>query len=477
MKKKDKKIINEIKMGLKYKKNKRKIKHVDNDSDYEDNMEYDSDYANTKIKDNVLTKNQIHELNKIYNIINERDITEKKILESNVFFEIKIECIELMNILNNLEKNSEEHYKLKKKIYENLNDEMFNRILNSQHNDEIKQLLYRKYEKIRGIEKNDEYYKMMEWINIVLSVPVEIKKINNSSILFNQICDISEKMNEKIYGLHKIKEKILETFATLMNNNIGNNKCIALVGPPGVGKTSFAKCIADALDLPFEHISLGGIKDSSYIVGHGSTYVGSKTGIIVESLIKMKYKNGVLLLDEFDKISNSSEGMEIYSSMLHILDYTQNNKFKDIYLSEIDIDLSHLLIILAMNDEKNLNNALLDRLSIIRIDGYTNYEKKDIASNFIIGKLMDKYNLKKMDIIIDDNIIYYIINKYASKESGVRELERCFSIIFEKINILKIINNKENEIVLSYKIKNFKLPFKLTYNIVDMLLEKIYKDK
>ena len=427
---------------------------------------------NKKRKFNVLTCGQCDELKKIHEIINEREINEKKILESNTLFELKIECIELMKILKNLEKNSEDYYKLKKKIYENLNDEIFNRILNSQHTDEIKQLLYKKYEKIRGIDKNDEYYKTLEWINVALSIPVEIKKINNSKMVYNHICNISKKMNEKIYGLHKIKEKILETYASIMINHVGNNKCIALIGPPGVGKTSFAKCIADALELPFGHISLGGIKDSSYIIGHGSTYVGSKTGIIVESLIKMKYKNGVLLLDEFDKISNSSEGNEIYSSMLHVLDYTQNNKFKDVYLSEIDIDLSHLLIILAMNDETKLNNALLDRLSIIKIDGYTNYEKKDIASNFIIKKLMEKYNLRKTDVTIDDNIIYYIINKYASKENGVRELERCFSIVFEKINMLKIINNKENDIVLSYKIKNFKLPFKLTHNIVDMLLEK-----
>ena len=453
------------------KKNKKKIGYIKHD------MEYNIDCKNKKRKFNVLTCGQYDELKKIHEIINEREINEKKILESNILFELKIECIELMKILKNLEKNSEDYYKLKKKIYENLNDEIFNRIINSQHTDEIKQLLYKKYEKIRGIDKNDEYYKILEWINIALSIPVEIKKINNSTMIFNQICNISKKINEKIYGLHKIKEKILETYASIMINNVGNNKCIALIGPPGVGKTSFAKCIADALELPFGHISLGGIKDSSYIIGHGSTYVGSKTGIIVESLIKMKYKNGVLLLDEFDKISNSSEGNEIYSSMLHVLDYTQNNKFKDVYLSEIDIDLSHLLIILAMNDETKLNNALLDRLSIIKIDGYTNYEKKDIASDFIIKKLMDKYNLRKTDVIIDDNIIYYIINKYASKENGVRELERCFSIVFEKINMLKIINNKENDIVLSYKIKNFKLPFKLTHNIVDMLLEKIYKDK
>lgn len=505
MKKKDAKIItknslknndkcDKNKKSLKNKKINRKIKYSKSKfvSDSDSDLDFDYKVEHNKIKKKIkleqsninfdyncedehdeikMTKKQNMELKKIHEIINKKDINEKKILESNILFELKIECIELMMILNTFEKNSEEYYKLKKKIYENMNDEVLNKITNSNHNDDIKNILYKKYEKIRGIDKNDEYYKMMDWINTALSIPTEIKKTNKST-LFDQICDISKKMNEKMYGLHYIKEKILETYASVMINNIGHNKCIALVGPPGVGKTSFAKCIADALELPFEHISLGGIKDSSYIMGHGSTYVGSKTGIIIDSLIKMKYTNGVLLLDEFDKISNSSDGSEIYSSMLHILDYTQNNKFRDIYLSEIEIDLSKLLIIIAMNDESKLNNALTDRLSVIKINGYTNYEKKDIASNFIIKKIMKRTNLNEEDIIIDDNIIYYIINKYASKENGVRELERCFSIIFEKINILKIIENKQCDIILSYKIKNFKYPFKLTHNIVDMLLEK-----
>ena len=441
----------------------------EDDSDYEHN-----DYnKKNKIKSKI-TRKQEMELKKIYEIIKKKTINEKKILESDILFELKIECIELMTILNNLDKNSEEYYKLKKKIYENINDETIKKITKSNHNDKIKQILYKKYEKIRGMEKNDEYYKMMEWINTTLNVPTEIKNIMKSLSILDQLCEISKKMDTKMFGLYNVKEKILETYASIMTNKIGNNKCIALVGPPGTGKTSFAKCIADALELPFEHISMGGIKDSSNIVGHNSTYVGSKAGIIVESLIKMKYKNGVLLLDEFDKISDSSEGLEIYSNMLHILDYTQNNRFRDTYLSDINIDLSHLLIIITMNDESKLNNALIDRLSIIKINGYTNCEKKDIASNFIIKKIMKIYNITNKEIIIEDHIINYIINKYAGKENGVRELERCFYIIFEKINILKIINNKQSDIVLSYKIKNFKLPFKLTHEIVDILLEKSF---
>ena len=275
---------------------------------------------------------------------------------------------------------------------------------------------------------------------------------------------IQETLNKNIYGLEKVKEKILETICAMILDNNCKNRCITLVGPPGVGKTSIVKSLAEALGLPYEYISLGGIKDSSYLLGHSYTYIGAKPGIIVNMLRNMKYKNGIVLFDEIDKVSKDNNVSDIYSVLLNIFDYTQNHQFRDNYIPEIPIDLSNLFMVIAMNDDTHIDTILKDRLSIIYLNGYNQDDKIHIAKNYLIPKI-----IKDKELVFSDEIISYIVS-LTKNDSGIRKLERIINNIYLKYTILKQTYKKTKRPKLSYNITNFKLPFILIKNHVDLFL-------
>jgi ATP-dependent Lon protease len=189
---------------------------------------------------------------------------------------------------------------------------------------------------------------------------------------------------------------------------------------------------------------------------------------------KMKYQNPVILLDELDKIQNTSEGNAVISVLLHVLDKTQNNKFQDMYMPEIPIDLSNVFFILAMNDKENIDANLKSRLCFIDIEGYTVSDKIKIGTEFILPKVLNNLMFHNMDIIIDTETMKYIIEKYSNNEKGVRNLEKSITGICEKLNTIKYINNnrKNKKIKLSFMINDLVFPLKLTKNIIDKLGEE-----
>lgn len=241
---------------------------------------------------------------------------------------------------------------------------------------------------------------------------------------------IESKLNENHYGLTEAKNRIIEYIAVKSRSENVITPVICLVGPPGVGKTTFAESIATALNRNFVKISLGGMSDSAELVGHRRTYIGSNPGKIITSLIKAGSSNPIFLLDEIDKLSKDFKS-DPASTLLDVLDQSQNSKFIDNYLDE-EVDLSKVFFILTANDAENIPLALYDRLEFIYIAGYTDKEKLSIAKNYLIKKSLINNGIMNGEIQFDDEAVKVIIEEYT-KENGVRELSRIINKIIRKV--------------------------------------------
>lgn len=261
-----------------------------------------------------------------------------------------------------------------------------------------------------------------------------------------------EKANEILerdhYGLKDAKEKVLDYLAVkkLKPTMKGNILCFA--GPPGVGKTSLVKSIADAMGRKFVRVSLGGVRDEAEIRGHRRTYIGSMPGKIMKAMKEAGTKNPVILLDEIDKMSNDFKG-DPASAMLEVLDPEQNKTFEDHYI-DMPYDLSKVFFVATANDLRNVSAPLLDRMQIVDISSYTEYEKLHIAENFLIKQAKEENGLDKININIPDKMILKIINEYT-REAGVRNLKREIITLCRKLardvvekNLTEITINSKN---------------------------------
>ena len=240
------------------------------------------------------------------------------------------------------------------------------------------------------------------------------------------------------YGLDKVKERIIEYLAVLQRSNSLKSPILCFVGPPGVGKTSLVRSIADAVGRKYIKFALGGVRDESEVRGHRRTYLGSMPGKIISSIKKIKTNNPVLLLDEIDKMSSDFRG-DPAAAMLEVLDPEQNKYFADHYL-DVEYDLSKVMFIATANSY-NLPRPLLDRLEIINIAGYVEDEKLQIARNYLIPKQLKMHGVKKTELLISDEALLEMI-RYYTKESGVRSLEREIGSLTRKV-LKKILTDKK----------------------------------
>jgi len=274
------------------------------------------------------------------------------------------------------------------------------------------------------------------YIDWLLSVPWNEKSKVNTDI--KKAANI---LNNDHYGLDKVKERILEFLAVQKRVEKIQGPILCLVGPPGVGKTSLGKSIAKATGRKFVRISLGGIRDESEIRGHRRTYIGSMPGKIIQGMKKIKKSNPLFLLDEIDKMGYDYRG-DPASALLEALDPEQNNKFNDHYL-EVDYDLSNVMFITTANT-LNIHPSLLDRMEIIRLPGYVEDEKIEIAKKYLIPKTISSHGLKKSEWKINNKALKEII-KYYTREAGVRNLEREISNLIRKA-IRELSTSKKNSI-------------------------------
>ena len=255
---------------------------------------------------------------------------------------------------------------------------------------------------------------------------------------------VEEVLDETHYGLEEVKRRIVEFVVVTERIRNKEGTIICLVGPPGVGKTTLAKSVARALNKRFVKVSVGGISDEAEITGHRRTYLGANPGKIIQAMKKVGVNNPVFLIDEIDKLSKDYHG-DPAAALLDVLDKEQHGHFCDNYIEE-EFDLSHVFFILTANDVSRIPNALKDRLEVIELSSYTNYDKKEICRKYLIPKLYKDYKIRNNNVNIDDSAIVKIIEEYT-KEAGARELTRkieqiCRKIVYGNLHDVEItVNN------------------------------------
>ena len=332
----------------------------------------------------------------------------------------------------------------------------------------------KKINQLRNMDPaSGEYSKLKNWIDMFMNIPFEY--FSKLDVTKEDSHDFLEKsysvLNEAVYGLDDAKIQLIQLMGQLIVNPSTIGCSIAINGPPGTGKTSLIKeGVSKILNRPFIFIPLGGATDSSFLEGHSYTYEGSTCGKIVQSIIDCKCMNPVIYFDELDKISDSPKGAEILNLLVHITDTTQNCQFHDKYFREIEFDLSKCLFIFSYNEEANISPILLDRMYKIKTGGYSAKEKIHIVNNYLSPSIGKQMAFTNNDIIIKDDVLMYIIEKFTMEEKGVRNVKRCIEIIYSKLNLFRLMKPGVN--IFKQQIDlDVSFPFEVTRNNVDKLIK------
>ena len=445
---------------------------------------------NRKIPPEVLvTVNQITESNKLADTISAHlnlKISEKqKLLEMTSvkdrleavinFMQDEIGVLQVEKKIRNrvkrqMDKTQKEYYlnEQMKAIQKELGDssdskddinELEEKIKQIKFTDEAKEKVLAELKKLKNMSQmSAEATVVRNYLDWMISLPwKQNKKIDTDLAKAMKVLD------DDHYGLKKVKERIIEFLAVQTRVSKPKGPILCLVGPPGVGKTSLGKSIAKATGRSFLKFSLGGVRDESEIRGHRRTYIGSMPGKIIQSMKKSKFSNPLFLLDEVDKVGSDWRG-DPAAALLEVLDPEQNSNFNDHYL-EVDYDLSNVMFVTTANT-LNIPQALLDRMEIIRLSGYTEKEKLMIAKKYLVPKQVKENGLKSKEIKIADTAIVDLI-KYYTREAGVRGLERELSKVSRK-SLTSIMSGKEKKISVSRKnLNNFSGIKKFRYGEIE----------
>ncbi len=292
--------------------------------------------------------------------------------------------------------------------------------------DEVKKRFYKEFEKLKKMNPHlPEYSVTLNYLELFLDLPWNTYSKDNFDLK-----KVKKILDKDHYGLEDVKERIIEHLAVLKIKGDMKAPILCLVGPPGVGKTSLGKSIAGALSRKFIRMSLGGLHDESEIRGHRKTYIGALPGRIIQSIKKVNTSNPVFILDEIDKVGNSFRG-DPSSALLEVLDPEQNTTFHDNYL-EVEYDLSKVLFVATANNLNSIQPALLDRMEIIHLSGYSTEEKIEIAKKHLVPQQLEAHGLNKSHLSFNKSALTVLIEKYT-RESGVRNLNRVIAKVMRNI--------------------------------------------
>jgi ATP-dependent Lon protease len=350
------------------------------------------------------------------------------------------------------------------------------RVLELPISDFVKSTVIKKITTLTEIqEQGGEGHKLRNWVDAFMripfgkTVPLPVTLKDGSPKCTEFMVRAKQTMDKHIYGMNAAKLQIMQIIAQWIVNPSSVGNVIALQGPMGVGKTSFARnAIAEVLQRPFEFFTLGGASDIANYIGHSYTYEGSMWGRIADALMHAKTMNPVMYFDELDKISTTPQGEEIVSMMIHMTDRSQNTQFHDRFFAGVDFDLSQCLFVFSFNDIDKVHPILRDRMTVIHCGGYNEKDKLVILRNYVLPEILERLSFSKEDITLTESAAKYMITEFSSEEKGVRTLIRTIESMMTRINMLRVA---KDDSMKEYKFyMDIEFPFVITEEVVKKLL-------
>ncbi len=318
-----------------------------------------------------------------------------------------------------------------------------NQITNLRTDSDNIDVVLKHFYNMQRVETNtSEYYKNQKFVDLCLRYPWNnLYDIQSLLTFYNAktvINNIKRNFDKHIYGMENVKNELINIVCKLISNPFSTRNNIALYGPAGVGKTRFIKALGEILGIPVRVISLGGVKDSSFFLGHGYVYVESGPGKILQNVIDSKVSNPIIYFDELDKVSETESGKDVFSFLSFLTDPTQNNNFTDHYFYGMKFDLSKVIYVFSFNDIDKIDKILLDRLNIVYVKAPSKNDTFHILKSYCIPEIFENIGIKN-DINIHDECIWKIINEFdqnfdKSVSSGIRYFFRIFEKILLEVN-------------------------------------------